>query len=120
MKRSGPPERRTPMPRGKGFSSSSAPPPATSLRRTSARKAAEQRARRELAQRNHGPVRCQWPGGCVSEAVDQDELLMRSRGGSATDPDNIVLLCRAHHDWKHQHPTQAQAMGLMPSRYPER
>lgn len=85
------------------------------LRRQSAKRAREQKQRRELAGRHHGPQRCQFPTGCADEAVDQDERLTRGRGGSAVDPDNIVLLCRWHHDWKHGHPLEARAMGLMPN-----
>lgn len=61
----------------------------------------------------HGPIRCGWPGGCVSEAHDGHELVRRSAGGSI-DPasGNVVPLCRGHHDWVGAHPTAAEAMGL--------
>lgn len=63
--------------------------------------------------------RCQWPGGCTERATDADERLTRGRGGSATDRDNIDLYCRPHHQWKHEHPAEAQAMGIMPSQWPK-
>ena len=119
MKR-GQPLRRTPLkakPRPAREPGQPMPPRTRAIRAQSTRAAQVRRERAELARRLHGPQRCQWPGGCTSEAVDQDERLTRGRGGSATDPDNIVLLCRGHHDWKHNHPAQAQAMGLMPSQY---
>lgn len=71
-----------------------------------------------LRRTTHGPVRCAWPGGCVNEAVDPDEILSRARGGSISDPANVWLLCRTHHDWKHAHPAQAKAVGLYPSADP--
>jgi hypothetical protein len=66
----------------------------------------------------HGPVRCQFPGGCTETACDADERLPRGRGGSITDPGNLLLLCRAHHDWKHAHPHAAAEMGIFDSAKP--
>lgn len=81
------------------------------MRRVSARRAVENRARRKMLERSHGPERCAWPGGCVREADDADEKVPRGRGGSITDPFNVWPLCREHHDWKHAHPIEAAAMG---------
>lgn len=86
---------------------------ATRLRSFSKKRAAEQRERVEMLKRAHGPVRCHWPGGCVREAVDGHEILTRGRGGSTTDPDNVLPLCRVHHDWIGAHPAEALAMGLL-------
>jgi 5-methylcytosine-specific restriction endonuclease McrA len=36
----------------------------------------------------------------------------RSQGGT-NDPSNLVTLCGAAHQWTHEHPTQAHAMGLL-------
>lgn len=63
------------------------------------------------------PVRCSWPGGCVSEACDPHEPLTRARGGSIVDLDNLVLLCRVHHDWIDAHPVEATAMGMLVSQH---
>lgn len=91
------------------------------MRRISAKRAAQQRQRRAMLQATlHGPVRCQWPGGCVHEAVDPDERLPRSAGGDPVDRDNVQLLCREHHDWKHAHPLQAAAMGVTTHTAPTR
>jgi len=45
--------------------------------------------------------------------LDVHELLTRARGGSITDPDNCVALCRGHHNWVHDHPADATAVGLL-------
>lgn len=91
------------------------------MRTRGTKRAAEHRDRVAMLRRTtHGPVRCQWPGGCVNEAVDPDEILSRARGGSIVDPANIALLCRSHHDWKTQHPAEAAAMGVSVSAGPRR
>jgi len=54
-------------------------------------------------------VACWHPPG---EPLDLDEIVPRGRGGSATDPENVQVLCRAHHDWKHAHPEEAERLGL--------
>lgn len=36
----------------------------------------------------------------------------RSQGGTH-DPDNLVLLCGVGHQWVHEHPAQARALGLL-------
>jgi hypothetical protein len=41
------------------------------------------------------------------------EVKKRSRGGSITDPDNIKLLCRPHHDWTEDQPEEAHRMGFL-------
>ena len=54
---------------------------------------------------------------CQGRAVDGHERLSRSAGGSITDPDNIILLCRACHDWVTSHRYEGEALGLRQSRY---
>lgn len=62
-----------------------------------------------LVDRNH---RCQiW-------SVDVHEVLTRARGGSILDPDNCRAICRACHDWIHDHPKLATEVGLLASRLP--
>lgn len=49
----------------------------------------------ELVARDHGACRVPW---CGRSAHDPHHLVKRSAGG--TDAlRNLVLLCRAHHDW---------------------
>lgn len=45
--------------------------------------------------------------------LDCHELLSRGRGGSETDPDNCILLCRSCHTWAHCHPAEAVELGLL-------
>ncbi len=76
---------------------------------TSARDAALQTVRRRdircVARLLVPQVRCS--GGTVGH-----EPLFRSRGGNADDPNQIVLLCSAHHHWVHAHPAEALVVGL--------
>lgn len=51
--------------------------------------------------------------GCASEATDPHEPLTRARGGSVTDPHNIVGLCRLHHNEIHLEPDWAYDLGLL-------
>lgn len=51
-------------------------------------------------------VRCAGP-------LDADER--KSRGvnpGGHLDPDNVQILCRAHHEWRTRNPAEASARGL--------
>lgn len=78
--------------------------------RYASRKRAEQlRLRRAMLRRSHGPEACHrcWQ----AEAVDPHELLSRARGGSITDPFNVVPLCRPCHDWVTEHPAEAEEQG---------
>jgi len=53
--------------------------------------------------------------GCALTACDGHEKHPRSQGGSPTDPDNVLLVCRACHDWTHAHPNAARSLGLLRS-----
>jgi hypothetical protein len=44
------------------------------------------------------------------------EVLSRGRGGSPTDPENILCLCRGCHKWITEHPEQATALGWLRAR----
>jgi 5-methylcytosine-specific restriction endonuclease McrA len=44
-------------------------------------------------------------------AVDVHELKSRARGGSITDRDNLVVLCRPCHTWITQNPKEAVEQG---------
>lgn len=56
---------------------------------------------------------------CGGWAVDIHEPLTRARGGSITDPANMVPVCRACHDWIHHHPKEATTVGLLRSAPPK-
>jgi len=49
--------------------------------------------------------------GCYGP-VHGHEILKRSRGGSITDMQNVVLLCNFHNGWIEDFPKEAHAMGL--------
>lgn len=66
-------------------------------------------------------------GGCVARGVvaevrcwgrlDPHHVLPRGRGGGDT-ADNLIVVCRAHHDWIHGHPRDAIRLGLLAAGYP--
>jgi hypothetical protein len=75
------------------------------IRRVSAKRAAENRQRRAMVDdlfKGEQPLCVVWvarqPDWCTAWADDLHEPLTRARGGSITDPDNAVPLCRACHD----------------------
>jgi hypothetical protein len=126
---------RTPMPRRVPTKTrvglvnpSGQPDPAPSkvrapLKQVSAKRAAENRQRREVVAAlaaavepsDHCPAAVAFPEVACGGPVDPHEPLTRSRGGSITDPANIRLICRAHHDHVHLHPVEAEAAGWLVS-----
>lgn len=54
---------------------------------------------------------------CGRRSVDVHELLARSAGGSILDDANVLAVCRSAHDWIGDHPLEALALGLRLSRY---
>lgn len=53
---------------------------------------------------------------CYRISTDAHEKLTRARGGSITDEDNILLVCRPCHEWIHANPAEATEAGfLIPS-----
>jgi hypothetical protein len=85
------------------------------IRPVSAARAAENRQRRavldQLAQTQPW-CSARVPDVCTGRAQDGHELLRRSQGGSITDPNNVVGVCRPCHGWIGEHPAQAVARGL--------
>jgi hypothetical protein len=49
--------------------------------------------------------------GCSGIAVDTHEILTRGRGGSITDGENTLPLCRPCHKWITEHPAWSDAHG---------
>lgn len=113
MKRSGPPQRSTPLRRSASLATVT---PLESRRRlspVSAKRRAKQRERRRA-------VDAKWPDrprcvvpGCSRLADDVHEPVTRARGGSITDPANLVAVCRWCHGWLHDHPAEAAELGLL-------
>ena len=54
---------------------------------------------------------------CQRIGVDIHEPLTRARGGSITDPENMVVVCRACHDWIHHNPALATSLRLLVHSY---
>ena len=51
---------------------------------------------------------------CLSDrSQDIHELKSRARGGSITDLDNLVALCRTCHNWVTQNPKEAKEQGWL-------
>jgi 5-methylcytosine-specific restriction endonuclease McrA len=51
---------------------------------------------------------------CLSDrSHDIHELKSRARGGSITDVENLVALCRNCHIWVTSHPAEAAAQGWL-------
>ena len=61
-------------------------------------------------------------GGCVARSqvpevrcagrIDPHHVLPRGRGGKDTT-ENLICLCRAHHDWVHSNPSRAYDLGFL-------
>ena len=56
-----------------------------------------------------------WPE-CGGQ-LDGHELLSRARGGSITDPENVVMICRNDHRYLTDHPAEAERLGLAKRRW---
>ena len=52
-------------------------------------------------------------GACQGLWTDKHEILSRGRGGSATDKDNILCVCRACHDIITNNTVWAEAQGFL-------
>jgi hypothetical protein len=59
--------------------------------------------------------RCEHPDGCGYEATVHHHVAGR-RGSDPHHPDNLLGLCRTHHDFVHANPAQAYRDGTMRKR----
>ena len=83
------------------------------IRAVSKKRQAEQRKRTKMLRETFGRTpSCR---RCGRLADDAHEVLSRARGGSITDPENIVPLCRPCHDEITSHPEWATEQGWMAS-----
>ncbi len=116
MKRSGPPQRRTPLAPSSGLRRTFEPRPRTPLKARSAKTSAVYAdTRRPLVSRPlTANPRCQLAVLCggTATAVDVHEILSRARGVSIVDPDNCLTACRPCHTWVTEHDAAAQCLGL--------
>lgn len=124
LRRGGPLQRRTPLTARTGLDRDAWAPARAPVRQVSAKRAAQNRQRRDVVAvlaaavepSDRCPAAVAFPEVPCGGPVDPHEPLTRSRGGSITDPANIRLICRNHHDYVHLHPAEGDAAGwLMPS-----
>jgi hypothetical protein len=98
------------------------------MRRVSKKRARENRERRRVVLETFGryppcagcvPLRSIGVvTGCDGWADDCHEILSRARGGSITDPANLMALGRLCHTWITEHPREAEELGLSRSAGP--
>lgn len=87
------------------------------MRAVSPKRAKQNRLRRKNIEAAYGTnPQCFYPD-CNRPADDAHELLSRARGGSITDPANVVPLCREHHDLITTEPLLAESLGLARSQF---
>ena len=86
----------------------------TPLRQVSRKRAAQNRERRAMLRAKYPDITwCEVPW-CPRLAADAHEPLTRARGGSITDPGNVVALCRPHHnEITDEEPAWAYEYGLL-------
>lgn len=96
----------------------------TGLNQVSAKRKAEnqkrERAKQVVRERARGRCEALTLAGSVEPTMrycagpwDFHEVLTRARGGSISDPENILHVCRRHHDWITDHPQEAHDLGLV-------
>ena len=60
---------------------------------------------------------------CRNVAVDVHEMLTRGRGGgiladAVNARENLMAVCRRHHEWITEHPVEAEALGYVKHNHP--
>jgi hypothetical protein len=73
-----------------------------------------------LGHRQHYEPAVEVIGFCWRASVDVHEKLTRARGGDILDEDNVLAICREHHDWVHANPKAATELGLLLSQWDRR
>lgn len=122
MNRSGPIPRKTPLKRSPMKSAVTATgfqaKPRKRINQVSAKRAAEADERAWVRQDalNRAGHRCLMEsiaGVICGGPLDVDEIVPRGRRpGGHLDADNVQVLCRLDHGWKHTEPNHATALGL--------
>lgn len=98
MKRSGPLKRNTPLRAKSKLKTRSKPVPKSVYQDVLAR---------DMGCRAAEVIRIPCAG-----RIDPHHVKRRSQGGEDT-PENLVSLCRAHHDWVHAHPDESYQLGFL-------
>ena len=113
--------RRTPLKRGAPLTAATPPnPPGVGSRRSTplrARSAKRERLYRQIrrplvAALAAEPQICPVPW-CTRVADSPHEPLTRARGGSITDPDNVVMVCHPHNEELTEEPSWGYELGLL-------
>jgi hypothetical protein len=98
VNRNAPLQRRTPLQARTGLRTTTRLAAYKTIRQVSKKRAAENNKRRAMLQAKYpGRPMCEVPW-CNKWADDAHEPLTRARGGSITDPGNVKVICRPHHD----------------------
>ena len=79
---------------------------------------ARARCKAAVRERSGGMCEAYASPGCAGRGCDVHEKLPRAQGGSVTDPDNCLFVCRACHAWIHAHPAASYAFGFLERRPP--
>lgn len=107
--------RRVPLARRTELGRGDKPLRRTEIRRMSTKRRRQNRHRAEVVDglvAERGPwCELRVEGVCRGMADAGHEILKRSRGGSITDPDNILLACNPCNGWVEDHPREANAAG---------
>lgn len=83
------------------------------LKQTSDHRRREDRERAPILKAlREGPCQARLDG-CLGRATDGHEILSRARGGSITDPRNVIGVCRPCHSWITTHPKEATELGFL-------
>lgn len=70
------------------------------------------KARRAVYVRSQGLCEARIDGVCTEVGEHVHHVRRRSQGG-ADDPSNLLMVCRADHDWIHANPEKARELGLL-------
>jgi len=88
----------------------------TPLRRVSKKRAVQLAKYRKLREAMLAGAWCEFPmkyfPPCLNRAQDLHHVKGRI-GDLLLDKNNIMTLCRSHHDWIHSHGREARKMGIL-------
>lgn len=109
MKRGGPLRRKTPL-RARKVTE----PPADDAEPATAQRGLDPTIFAAVVKRDQDCQGKQLIGGACKGRLDCHHVWRKGQGGPDHE-DNLVLLCRAHHDWVHAHVVPSLALGFLSS-----
>lgn len=74
--------------------------------------AAYKRARADVMLRSEGRCEARCCAGCATYGSQAHHVLSRAQGGS-DGPENLKWICGPCHGWVHEHPREANDLGLL-------